>query len=155
MPSLNDSVYSAGVCVCDDKLYVVKHSMESFTPRAPRWVSEVVALPFEMGIYNCIARDKTIYIVGSYVKNLIAFDTETRALTTLGKFNLVSGPATMLGDVIYVISGEDTKDVETFDLETKEFGVACEFPKLMSQHHCVALPAYPGLRTAGCYTCAM
>ena len=155
MPSLITAVYSAGVCVCDDKLYVIKHNVECFTPKAPRWINIAVPIPFEMGIFNCIPLDHKIYMIGSYIKNLVEFDTETRALTTIGKFSVASGPAVLCNGVIYVVGGQDTKNVETYDLEKGEFGVACQFPRIVSNHHCFALPEYPMFRTPGCCSCAM
>ena len=155
MPSLITAVYSAGVCVCDDKLYVIKHNMECFTPKAPRWINMAVPIPFEMGIFNCLPLDRKIYMIGSYVKNLVEFDTETRALTTVGKFSVASGPAVLCNGVIYVVGGQDTKNVETYDLEKGQFGVACQFPRIVSNHHCFALPEYPMFRTPGCCSCAM
>ena len=152
---MNTPVYSAGACICDDKLYVVKHSMECFSPKAPRWINVAAPIPFENGIHNCLSKGTKIYMVGSYIRTLVEYDTETRAMSTLGKFNLASGPAVMYRDVIYVIGGPDTQDVETYDLETQEFGVACQFPRLISDHHCVALPGYPQFRTPGCFSCPM
>ena len=94
-------------------------------------------------------------MIGSYVKNLVEFDTETRVLTTVGKFSVASGPAALCDGVIYVVGGQDTKDVETYNFETGEFGVACQLPRVVSNHHCVALPDYPTFRNRECFKCAM
>ncbi len=50
-------------------------------------------------------------MIGSYIRKLVEFDTETRNLTELGFFSVASGPAVLLGDMIYVVRSQSLNKI--------------------------------------------
>ena len=123
LPNLNSATYSAAACVHHGKIYVIKHEVECYSPGDIAWTKIVLALPFEIGIHHCVSGHNKIYTIGSYILDLFEFDTQTLLLSKLGKFQDCSGPAVLSNNKIYVMSGDNCNNIESYNLKTREFGV--------------------------------
>ena len=120
-PDLEKPVYSAAACYCNGNIYVISNYMEVLSPGASAW-QQKPALP--QGINWALPHDSSIYMAGMYAYSLYVFDTLAEQLTDLGLFtHCYMGRACMISNKIYVSGGEDSKMIESYDLDDETFSV--------------------------------
>ena len=145
-PPLNAAVFSAAVCICSDRLFVIRHSIEYLDRRASTWTTITAPLPFEIGIHSCVTAGSDIYVAGSYIRDIIKIDTNTHKVNKLASFTEASGPLEMIDDCIYNISGQDSDCIECFNIHTQQVSCVAKMKGATKNHSVVRVANFPQFR---------
>ena len=82
-----------------------------------------VPLPYEIGIHSCVSVGPHIYLAGTYIRDIIRLNVETHKIEKLGSYTKASGPLEVIDECVYNISGQDSEDIECFDINSVQ--VSC------------------------------
>ena len=142
-----NSVFSAAVTVCQDTLYVIRHSVEYLEKTSTSWTTLQVSLPFNIGIQSCVSLDSKIYFSGTFIKDIYSFETKTNVFEKLGSYTEASGPLALIGRTLFCVGGLETNAVEQFDLDTFQLHTLKSLDCITQSHSVVTAINYPQFRT--------
>ena len=143
---MNCAVFSAGVCICADRLYVIRYGVEYLDRGATSWTVVTAPLPYEIGIHSCVSIGSSIYIAGTYIRDVVKLDVETRAIEKLASFETASGPLEVIGRCVYNISGPESDWIECFNVDTLELSRVAKLKGATTNHSVVRVVDYPDFR---------
>lgn len=144
-PLLHPEFWPA-VTVCQGDIYVIKNSLQRYSPVRDQWTLLTVDLPFNLGYHSAVSLGSTVFMKCQYDKRLVRLQTDSTPLLaeTVAEFSgAPEGQLVLHEGRLYCVGGAGCSKLQFYDVTSRKIETIGNLDLPLCGFSAVLLPFYP------------